>query len=210
VASTRHREGPQGRGRWAATAAVCALLSAALAFPLAAHASHMAGWVHDHSSVGIPPKPSGYSGLVRRFGEPCNGSAYDSRSYWPSQSARGVAGYISYHHYIAQNVGYNVRNHIEADHMNGAVDYGVYGYNCRYISGTTNWSTHAFGAAIDTNSARNPMGQDHWVGIGADGIRHGRYIPNIWKGTFPGHNFYWGLKFSSNPDPMHFQYVTGY
>ena len=37
-----------------------------------------------------------------------------------------------------------------------------------------------------------------------------KYLPNLWKGAYPGHNFYWGLNFSTTPDPMHFQYVTGY
>jgi hypothetical protein len=85
----------------------------------------------------------------------------------------------------------------------------VYGYSCRYIAGTTSWSTHAFGAAIDTNSARNPLGQSYWNGRGADGVDYGRYLPNIWRGGYPGHRFYWGLNWT-RPDPMHFQYVTDY
>jgi hypothetical protein len=31
----------------------------------------------------------------------------------------------------------------------------------------------------------------------------------VWRGPSPGHRFYWGLNWS-NPDPMHFQYVTNY
>jgi len=30
------------------------------------------------------------------------------------------------------------------------------GYNCRRVEGSTSWSDHAFGAAIDLNPARNP------------------------------------------------------
>jgi hypothetical protein len=116
-----------------------------------------------------------------------------------------VGGYIQYHTYIARNVGHNVRSHIEAAHRNGAVDYGVYGYNCRLIRGSTSWSTHAFGAAVDTNSARNPLGQSSWNGTGADGTNYGTYIPDTWK----AHTFFWGIGWS-RPDPMHFQYVTGY
>ena len=191
-------------------AALLTALSGLVVYPLAAGASHMTGWVHDHSSAGIRPRPNGYTQLVATFGQRCNDRANDARSYWPSQSARNVPGYIYYHPYIGRNVGYNIRSHIEASHKNGAVDYGVYGYNCRYISGTTKWSTHAFGAAIDTNSRRNPVGQTYWNGIGANGINYYRYIPDVWRGAYPGHNFYWGLNFSTNPDPMHFQYVTGY
>jgi len=198
-----------GVGRFAIVGLVCAIGAGLLTYPIAAGAVP-SGWVHDHSSRGIPSRPSGYSGLVAKFGQPCNASANASRSYWPSQSARNVPGYVYYNPYIDRDVSWNIRNHIEFDGQNSAVDYGMYGYDCRPIIGGTSWSTHAFGAAIDTNSARNPLGQNHWVGIGADGVRHYQYIPNTWKGAFPGHNFYWGLKFSSRPDPMHFQYVTNY
>jgi D-alanyl-D-alanine carboxypeptidase len=168
------------------------------------------GWVHDHSSAGIPPRPSGYTELVQTFGKPCSNAANDSRSYWPSQSARNVSGYVYYHPYIARDVGYNIRNHIAHDHRDGAVDYLVGAYNCRTIRGSTDWSVHAFGAAVDTNSARNPLGQDHWNGKGADGTDYGRYLPDVWRGAFPGHHFFWGLNWDSRPDPMHFQYVTDY
>jgi hypothetical protein len=168
------------------------------------------GWTHDHSSAGVPPRPSGYTELVKTFGQPCNGSANDSRSFWPSQSARNVAGYIYYYPYIGRDVGYNIRNHIAHDKRDGAVDYLVGAYNCRTIRGSTSWSTHAFGAAIDTNSARNPLGQDHWNGVGADGVNYGKYLPDVWRGAYPGHGFFWGLNWDSRPDPMHFQYVTHY
>jgi hypothetical protein len=191
-------------------AALLAALSGLVVYPIAAGASHMTGWVHDHSSAGIPPRPNGYTQLVATFGQPCNAAADDARSYWPSQSARNVAGYIKYHPYLARDIGYNIRSHIEAVHKNGAVDFGVYGYVCKYIAGTTKRSTHAFGAAVDTNSYRNPVGQTYWNGIGANGINYYRYIPDVWRGGYPGHGFYWGLNFSTTPDPMHFQYVTGY
>lgn len=180
-------------------------LSAVALQPMVALAGHMVGWTHDHSSAGVPARPNGYNALVDTFGDPCSNAANDARSYWPSQSARNVGGYIEYHTYIARNVGQNVRSHIEAAHRNGAVDYGVYGYNCRLIRGSTSWSTHAFGAAIDTNSARNPLGQSSWNGTGADGTNYGTYIPDTWK----AHKFFWGIGWS-RPDPMHFQYVTGY
>ncbi len=180
-------------------------LAAVVAAPVVASAGHMPNWVHDHSL--IPPRPSSYSGLVQRFGQPCSNAADDARSYWPHQSARNVGGYITYNSYIGQNIGYNVRNHISAVHRDGATDYGVYGYVCRPIAGSTSWSTHAFGAAVDTNSFRNPQFQTYWNGVGADGINRGTYIPLVWQ----NHRFYWGLNFSSGrQDPMHFQFVTNY
>jgi len=198
--------------RWRTILAVAAaaLLPGLVAAPLVAAAMPPPGWVHDHSSAGIPPRPNGYNALVAKFGQPCNSAANAARSYWPSQSARGVAGYINYNPYIDRDVSYNIRNHIAADGKENAVDYGVYGYNCRYIDGTTSWSTHAFGAAVDTNSARNPVGQATWDGHGSDGVAYHSYLPGVWKGAYPGHNFYWGKNFSTTPDPMHFQYVTGY
>ena len=106
---------------------------------------------------------------------------------------------------------WNIRNHIAADRKEQALYPGIGGYNCRYIAGTTSWSVHAFGAAIDINWQRNPMGNTTWNGIGADGKNYKKYLPNLWRGTsYPGHNFYWGINFSTTPDPMHFQYVTGY
>jgi opacity protein-like surface antigen len=188
-----------------------AVVLAAVAAPAAARAYVVdPGWTHDHSAAGIPPRPSGYTGLVHTFGQPCSNAANDSRSYWPSQSARNVAGYLYYHPYIARDVGYNLRNHVAFDQKDPAVDYLVGGYNCRPIRGQTSWSTHAFGAAIDTNSARNPLGQDHWVGVGANGVGYGTYLPDLWRGANPGHRFFWGLNWNSRPDPMHFQYVTDY
>jgi hypothetical protein len=53
------------------------------------------------------------------------------------------------------------------------------------------------------------MGQDFWNGKGADGKDYVRYLPNVWHGDYPGHNFFWGIHWS-RPDPMHFQYVTDY
>ena len=203
-----------GLGRKAAALLLLGVSFATLANRLAAmptaSAIPIVGWVHDHSNQGVPPRPDGYNDLVNTFGSPCSNAANDSRSHWPSQSARNVPGYIYVNSYIGRNVGYNIRTHISVAHRDDAVDYGVYGYSCRYIAGTTSWSTHAFGAAVDTNSARNPVGQDHWNGHGADGVDYDKYIPDVWRGGYPGHRFYWGLNFSTTPDPMHFQYVTNY
>jgi len=75
------------------------------------------------------------------------------------------------------------------------VQHGIYGYNCRYIDGTTSWSTHAFGIAIDVSSAVEYQGK-----CTSD---VNRYTKQIWQ----DHNWYWGLAFC---DPMHFQYATDY
>lgn len=64
-------------------------------------------------------------------------------------------------------------------------------YNCRYIGGTTSWSLHAYGIAIDLNPSKNPFGtkthnfpQDFIEEVMATGL------------------FRWGYVFS---DPMHWE-----
>jgi hypothetical protein len=71
-------------------------------------------------------------------------------------------------------------------------------YNFRPIRGTTQrLSLHAFGAAIDLNSETNPLGGT------------GDISPSI-VDIFRHFGFLWGGDFRSRPDPMHFQYATGY
>jgi hypothetical protein len=166
-------------------------------------------WTHDHSSDVIRPRPDGLSEIQATFGQVCGDDSNGARSYWPAQSSDG-AGYVYYDTYIGKNVGGNIRNHVRYDLKDGAVRWLVGGYNCRYISGTTSWSLHAWGAAIDTNTATNPVGQDHWNGLGADGKKYGTYLPDVWRGPYPGHKFFWGLNWPNKPDPMHFQYATGF
>ena len=199
---------PRSRPRWAGVVAL-AVACAVLAVPASAWAGHLWDWTHNHSKEYIPYRPKGLAELKQHFGNACGKKADDARTWFPHAVARWVGGYVIYHRRLAKNVGYNIRTHISAVHKNNAIDYGVYGYNCRLKSGGTSYSVHAWGAAVDTNTARNPLGQGYWVGIGADGNKYGKYIPNVWKGWNPGHRFYWGLHFS-RPDPHHFQYVTGY
>jgi hypothetical protein len=71
-------------------------------------------------------------------------------------------------------------------------------YNFRPIRGTTSQiSLHAFGAALDLNAAANALG--------TDGNMDQRLID-----VFEHFGFFWGGQFHSRPDPMHFQYATGY
>jgi hypothetical protein len=191
------------RGRWVAVM----LVAAATLAPVPVLAAHLREWDHDHSRRGIPNRPRGYSQLVNMFGRPCSDRADDARTWFPSALGRNRDGYVKHHRRLARNIGYNIRLHIEAAHRKGAVDYLVSGYFCRHKRGSTEWSTHAFGVAVDTNTARNPAGQNHWNGRGADGIDYGKYLPWVWKGPDPGHRFLWGMRWD---DPHHFQYVTGY
>ena len=42
-------------------------------------------------------------------------------------------------------------------------------FNCRYVAGTTRWSQHAYGRAIDLNPVENPYVSGHHVSPRAGG-----------------------------------------
>lgn len=189
---------------------LAAALLAALLAAGPAGAGHWRNFTHDHSSKGVPYRPKGLAELRQRFGSACNSRANDARTWFPSAVGRKVGGYVYYHPYLARNIGWNIRGHVNSTHRTGAFDYGIYGYACRLKTGGTTYSVHSWGAAIDTNTARNPYGQTYWNGRGANGVDYRRYLPDLYRGKYPGHRFYWGLNFSGTKDPHHFQYVTGY
>ena len=116
-------------------------------------AGHMSDWNHDHSDNAIPPRPSGLSEMNQMFGQRCIDRSDNARSWWPHADWDPFGGgkYVEYNTYIARNVGFNVRNHINAAHRDGALYPGIGGYNCRLIDGSSSWSVHSWGAAIDTN-----------------------------------------------------------
>ena len=155
----------------------------------------------DVSTGPLPARPYGLSGLRSVFGERCSPEANDGRAYFPSAGGRGTYGYVYFHARLSNVIGNKVLPKINP--RKKANDYGVWGYACRMKTGGTSWSVHSWGAAIDTNTLRNPFGQRHWNGRGSNGKAFGRFLPKIWMGR----GFYWGLNFN---DPMHFQYVSGY
>lgn len=72
-----------------------------------------------------------------------------------------------------------------------------WGYVCKVIAGTTTYSNHAFGLAVDIDATRNarggtpPLGQ---IGLKASAAVH----------QAEREGFRWGGRYSS-PDPMHFE-----
>lgn len=148
-------------------------------------------------------RPYGLSGLKRVFGKRCNSKANDARTYYPSAGGRGKGGYVYYHSKLAKKIGGHIVKRMRTRNRTAAADYGVWGYSCRMKTGGTSWSVHSWGAAVDTNTLRNPYGQRHWNGRGSNGKRYGRFLPGLWINQ----GFYWGINFR---DPMHFQYVAGY
>lgn len=69
------------------------------------------------------------------------------------------------------------------------------GYNCRYISGTTTPSNHAYGRAVDINWNENPHSHTFRSTIPPKVVK-------MWMNA----GFYWGGHYSK-PDTMHFEYV---
>jgi hypothetical protein len=181
---------------------VSGLTSAALASHWAAN-----GWFDRHYNY--PPVPSGLSEINNVFGQPCSSDANFNRFTW---GAEGVTYNVNFHKKLggaptpgwyggngglSTNLFYDIRGHIANNHWDSRVLGGIWGYSCRLKSGsTTQWSTHAWGIAIDINAAHEHDGHchNHTVDAGVAAI-------------FQNHGWYWGLTFC---DAMHFQYATNY
>lgn len=66
-------------------------------------------------------------------------------------------------------------------------------YCCRKIAGSTRWSNHAFGGAIDLDAEHNGF----FAGKGT--------IPDYAIAAFDKVGFRWGGRYSGRTDPMHFE-----
>lgn len=197
---------------------IAAVLGATTAF--AGHYVYY-GWVDEHRNY--PPRPSGSTALNNVFGPACSGNAnYNRNVTWQGRvSSGGVGTYTpGYHKKLGggttagfySNTGgrssnmEDVNGHLGNDHKlygdEGVVKGGIWGYNCRTISGTSRYSVHSWGAAIDINASYeqypDPDCQPNSFGSG---------VSAKWE----NHNWYWGKYFGTGScDPMHFQYVTNY
>jgi D-alanyl-D-alanine carboxypeptidase len=69
-------------------------------------------------------------------------------------------------------------------------------YNCRYISGTTTWSNHAWAIAVDVNWQSNPFTST----LQTD-------IPVWMRHLFNRYGFAWGGDYSGRKDAMHFEFM---
>ncbi len=178
-----------------------------------AHANHFYtnyGWRDRH--VNYPPLPSGYSGIVSVFGQPCNSQSNTNRTYWTAPD-NGYSYPVNYHYKLggygkfyggtgsttrSSNLNNDVRGHIRNEHLAEQIKSGIWGYNCRYISGTSKWSPHAWGIAVDINAAYEHYGSAHKHCHTVTGG-----VANVWK----NHRWIHGINFG---DCMHFQYATNY
>jgi hypothetical protein len=165
-----------------------------------------AGWRDWHFNY--PAVPSGYTQIVNRFGEPCNAHATWNHMRWTEEDTgntvrvafhRKLGGYptemVSDEGGRSTNLDNDVYGHIQNAHLGPYILHGVSTYACRMKRTVNEWSTHAWGIAIDISSAYEPMGQ-----CTSTTNKNFAYI-------FKDHGWKWGLSFC---DPMHFQYATDY
>lgn len=165
-----------------------------------------AGWRDWHYNY--PATPQNYSQIVNRFGQACSGPASAISMRWKAAD-NGVTYTPRFHKKLggyrtemvsgkggtSTNLDNDVYGHIQNNHLSQYTKSGIWGYLCRYITGTTKWSTHAFGIAIDISASYEPQGQCS------------SNVNKNFASVFKSHGWRWGLDFC---DPMHFQYAFGY
>ena len=171
-------------------------------------ASHWSGvqWKDEH--INYPSRPTGYTQIVNTFGQPCNDAARWNAARWEAAD-NGRHYEFRFHRKLggknasitrdqdgrSTNLDNDIWGHINTKHLNWAVKSGIWGYACRYIDGTTKWSTHAWGIAVDVSAAYERVGEYR--------SRVNFEHAPVWE----KHKWYWGRAFG---DPMHFQYADGY
>ena len=165
------------------------------------------GWRDKHYNY--PARPTSYTQIVNRFGQPCSADARAISMPWTAADT-GATYTVIFHRKLggyptemnsdkggrSTNLDNDVYGHIQNAHLQPYVKHGIYGYACRYQRGSSSlWSTHAFGIAIDVSSAEEYQGRCT--------SSTNRYHASIWQ----DHNWHWLLP---NCDPMHFQYAINY
>jgi hypothetical protein len=70
-------------------------------------------------------------------------------------------------------------------------------YNKRLIKGSSKWSSHSWGIAIDLEAEKYPLGSS-------------KRFPDAIIKIFQKAGFIYGGDFSTRKDPMHFQFCDGY
>lgn len=89
-------------------------------------------------------------------------------------------------------------------------------FNCRFVAGTSTWSQHAFGAAIDVNPVENPYVSGDHVSprrgrryLDRDDVRPGMIVRRdvVWR-AFRSIGWSWGGDWTGAKDYQHFS-ATG-
>jgi poly-gamma-glutamate synthesis protein (capsule biosynthesis protein) len=103
-------------------------------------------------------------------------------------------------------------DHYDADDDASMLDNNTSAFNCRRVDGSSRWSEHAYGRAIDVNPFKNP-----WVkGDSVDPPQAARYADRsiddpqlihrddaVWK-AFRAIGWAWGGDWSGSKDYQHF------
>lgn len=150
------------------------------------------------SHYGFPAVPNGLNQITNTFGAACNSQANDNSAY-RTDDDNGNGYWVRYHKELGpagnSNALTSVFWHLQNEQF-GSEKEGIFGYNCRKISGTNKWSTHAWGIAVDTNTVPNHQ----W-------LRHCHHHDLTWglRQDYKDHNFQ-----EISCDAGHFQYATGY
>lgn len=82
---------------------------------------------------------------------------------------------------------------------------GAYNFRAN-VNDPSEMSAHAFGLAIDINPTANPNADRPSGSADRDPSACKHDIPDQVVSAFENNNFFWGAKFKSICDPMHFQY----
>jgi hypothetical protein len=168
-----------------------------------------------------PPIPRGFDEIVATFGDPRPLMSPDgtissaNQLVWERQTlARGVLPFpialvdgrgaktgivvTSFHaHHLLVALVESIFQEISRAGLDKAITSWGGIYNFRPIRGVSRISLHAFGIAIDLNPENNELGT------------RGNMNPELIL-MFKHFGFFWGGDFHGRPDPMHFQYATGY
>ncbi|MEV6305691.1 M15 family metallopeptidase [Actinoplanes sp. NPDC051861] len=100
-----------------------------------------------------------------------------------------------------------------AVNMPGLTDKSILtsGYECRYVAGTTTWSQHSYGRAIDVNPRQNPMIRGDYLDPpnSATWLARDHYWPGMLHAdggvpAFTSNGFAWGGRWITLKDYMHF------
>lgn len=88
----------------------------------------------------------------------------------------------------------------------------TWGRACRKIAGTSTWSNHAWGLAVDVNAPSNPYASADWHRRNARGTRPFGLaivcdIPQTAIEMWEAHGFRFGGRYKSKPDPMHLEFM---
>ncbi|HVL90332.1 MAG TPA: M15 family metallopeptidase [Actinomycetota bacterium] len=154
-------------------------------------------WQDRHE--GYPAVPVNEATLRAVFGPPCSADTHANR-YWLVAQDDGKPYRVNFHKKLGGTASSNLDNdipgHMHRSGLDAKLKRGIWGYACRMKRGSmTQYSVHAWGVAVDVNSAHERPGSAC------------RTVPDALGAIWTSHKWKWGKAWN---DCMHFQYATGY